>query len=179
MSCDLLNKYLIDCRTGVGGVKSVFILGGAANEITDIQVNADNEITDITGTGVFYGIEQVKQTSSLTETGVFDEAAGVVYYTQDVVLKFNKMSAEARNMIKVLAQNPDLTIVVRDNTDVDYMVQKATMTAQAGTTGTSFSDSNSYTITLQGVSFSEPMKLLAGAGLGSADVTLSGITIDA
>lgn len=178
MSCDLLNNYQIDCRTGVGGVKSVYILGSAGAEVTGTTVNATEEIDTISGTGVFYTIEQVKQTSSLTENGVFDEAAGVVYYTQDVILKFNKISAEARNMVKVLAQNPNLTIVVKDNTDVEYFITNATMTASIGATGASFGDSNSFTITLQGISFSEPMKLLAGGGLGSADVTLTGITVD-
>jgi hypothetical protein len=178
MACDLLAKYEIGCREAAGGVEKVFILGDASSAVTGVTVNADEEITGIDGSGTFYSINQVKQISSLTETGNFDEAAGTIFYTQDIVLQFNKMDAEARNIVKVLAQNPNAVVVVRDNNGQDFYIEKVTMTAETGATGTAFGDSNSFNVTLQGVTFGEPMKLLAGAGLGSADVTLTGITVD-
>ena len=69
------------------------------------------------------------------------------------------MQSSTRNQVKVLAQNPNLKIIVETNNGTDDSIGKfflageqngMTMTGGSGATGTAFGDMNGYTLTFGG-----------------------------
>jgi hypothetical protein len=177
MSCDITSGFQLGCRDNAGGIKKVFILGDTGNEITTITYGGTNgEIDSLSGTGTFYTFDLVKQTSSMTETINADDAAGTVFYQQDLVLVFHKIEQEKRNQIKLLAQSPSLKVVVEDNNGLQFLLGEANgLSLSAGTaaTGVAFGERNGYEITLTGFE-PAPANELDG---GLTGITLTGITV--
>ena len=67
-SCYISTGYTLDCRTAsTGGIKTMWILGGANNQITGYTVT-NSEISAMSGTGTWFKFQLPKQAGSLTET---------------------------------------------------------------------------------------------------------------
>ncbi len=64
MACDVTAGFQLGCRDNSGGIKSVYILSGSVTTITE----ASDEITDISGDGVFYQFDLTKNTGDVAET---------------------------------------------------------------------------------------------------------------
>jgi peptide methionine sulfoxide reductase MsrA len=179
MACDITSGIELGCRDGVGGVRKVWILGGANNEVTAIAQDADGYISGVTGTGTLYEFELVKNTSSYQEVINASVENGVVSYAQTLNLIFHRIEQVKRNQIRLLAQNYRLDIFVelQDGTQF-YLGEVNGMTLNSGTaaSGTNIADRNGYELEFIGAE-PEPANQMAGDGLGSADVTLSGITL--
>ena len=177
MSCDITSGFTLGCRDNAGGVKTVYILGDTGAAVDSYTTAGTNgEIDSMTGTGNFYEFELVKQTSSFTEAINADDAAGTVFFQQDLVMVFHKMEASKRNQIKLLAQAPNLKVVVEDNNGKQFFLGAHNgLTLSAGTagTGTAFSERNGYEITLTGL---EPEGAQELDGTLST-ITLTGITV--
>ena len=103
-SCALTTGFDLDCRDAVGGVKSVRLASLEDYEAMAATVAAGA----ITGFGSaaleFFKYDQLKETSSLTETINGSSQNGTVYYTPEVVIVLSKLDVTKRNEIKVLAQ---------------------------------------------------------------------------
>ena len=180
MACDITSGFSLGCLDNVGSIKQIYILSGSVTSTTDAS---EGLIDAISGSGTFYTFELFRETSDYAETVTVAPENGTVVYEQTVNAVFFKMQTSTRNQIKVLAQNPDIKMIVEtNNTDntskyvyvgEEYGVQLLT---SAGGTGTLFGDRNGYTLTFTGreptpasfVSASNETQLLA---------TLSGITI--
>ena len=97
---------------------------------------------------------------------------------------FHKLQSSIRNQVKVLAQNPNLKIIVETNNGVEspytgryFLVGRyrgATLSAGSGTSGTAFGDANAYALTFQGLE-PEPMDEIQTAD-GTVDF-LTGIAV--
>jgi hypothetical protein len=151
----------LGCASNVGGISKVYLTAG---DITGVTYNAVGAITGITGSGTIYTYEVQKQTSSLTETFNSDLVNGTLFYTQDLVLVFQKMDQEKRNQVKLMAQNRGLKAFAEDNNGTLWYLGNdfggGYLSAGTGATGTAFGDSNSYSVTLQFFS-KDPMTTLA------------------
>ena len=106
-----------------------------------------------------------------------------MFYSQTVNAAFHKLQASVRNQVKVLAQNPDLKIVVETNNgSEDYVgsffyigrYRGATLTGGSGTTGTAFGDANQYALTFEGLE-PQPAEEITTSGLLTD--ALTGITV--
>ena len=53
MSCYIDEGYVLDCRNSVAGIKALWILGDAVNDISGWTSNSASTITSISGTGTF------------------------------------------------------------------------------------------------------------------------------
>ena len=177
MACDITSGFQLGCRDNAGGIRKVYILGDTGNEITGITYAGTNgEIDSLSGTGTFYPFELVKQTSSFTETITADDAAGTVFYQQDLVLVFHKIEQEKRNQIKLLAQSPSLKVVVEDNNGLQFLLGEfngLSLSAGTAATGVAFGERNGYEITLTGFE-PAPANELDGT---LSTITLTGITV--
>jgi len=111
MACDISSGFQLGCRDNSGGIKSIYILSGSVTAIAETA----GEITTISGDGVFYQFDLTKNTGDFTETPNPSLENGTVFYTQTVNASFHKLQTSIRNQVKVLAQNPDLKIVVETN----------------------------------------------------------------
>jgi len=179
MACDISSGFQLGCRDNSGGIKSIYILSGSIATITE----STGEITDISGDGVFYQFDLTKNTGDFTETPNPSLENGTVYYTQTVNAAFHKLQTSIRNNVKVLAQNPDLKIIVQtnngseDNVGEFFLIGRyrgATLSGGSGTTGTTFGDANQYALTFEGL---EPQPAQEIATSGALTDALTGITV--
>ena len=180
MACDITSGFTLGCRDNSGGIKNIYILSGSIAGVTEAS---DGLISDISGSGTFYQFELTKITGDLTEAPTPSLENGTVFYETTLNVAFHKLQASIRNQVKVLAQNPDLKIIVETNNGIDspytgrYFLmgryRGATLSAGSGTSGTAFGDANQYALTFQGLE-PEPMDEILSSD-GSVDF-LTGIT---
>jgi len=180
MACDITSGFQLGCRDNSGGIKSIYILSGSVTAITE----ASGEISDISGDGVFYQFDLTKNTGDFTETPNPSLENGTVFYQQTVNVSFHKLQTSVRNQVKVLAQNPDLKIIVETNNGAEDNVGKffyvgryrgATLTGGSGATGTTFGDANAYALTFEGLE-PQPSNEI-GTTSGTLTDALTGITV--
>ena len=176
MACDITSGFALGCRDNLGGIKALYILSGSVSGITE----SSNEITDISGSGVFYQFDLQRGTSDFTETINGSTENQTVFYEATVNAAFAKMQTSTRNQIKILAQNPDLKLVVETNNDTSgekffYVgrVYGAALNAGQGQSGTALGDANGYTLTFTAQEPS-PADVITGTTLSDA---LTGITV--
>ena len=177
MSCDISSGFVLGCRDNTGGIKNIYILSGSISE----TAGTEGLITAITGSGVFYKFELFRQTSNLEESINSTPENGTVFYEQSVTAVFFKLQSATRNKVKVLAQNPDLKIVVETNNGASdgvgqfFLVGESTgaqLISGTGASGTAFGDLNGYTLT-----FTSQEPEPASEIDGFADTIMDGITI--
>lgn len=176
MACDITSGFALGCRDNLGGIKAIYILSGSVSGISE----SSDEITDISGTGVFYQFDLQRGTSDFTETINGSTENQTVFYEATINAAFAKLQTSTRNQVKVLAQNPDLKIVVETNNDTTgnkYFYVGRTNGAQLnggqGQSGTALGDANGYTLTFTAQEPS-PADVITGTTLADA---LTGITV--
>lgn len=176
MACDITSGHALGCRDNTGGIKALYILSGSVATIAETS----NEISSITGSGVFYQFDLVRGTSDYTETINGSTENQTVFYEATINASFAKMQTSLRNQIKVLAQNPDLKIVVETNNNTSgakyfYVGREngAQLNAGQGQSGTALGDANNYTLTFTAQETS-PADVITGTDLSAV---LSGITV--
>jgi len=148
MACALTQGYTLDCRDSLGGITEVyFIEKGNVTSTTQ----ASGVITAVVkaSSKVFRKYELVPGTSSLTENINASVQNGTVFYAQELSIILNKLQANTRNEILLLAQNT-LAAVVGDNNGKYWYLGKVhgiNITGGSGATGTAQADRNGYTLT--------------------------------
>ena len=180
MACDITSGFQLGCRDSMGGLRQIYILSGSVSSVTGAN---NGLLTAISGSGTFFLFELAKNTGDFTETINSSIENGTVYYEQVVNAPFQKLQSSTRNQVKVLAQNPDLKIIVETNNGTEdggigkffYLGQENGMTLSGGTgqMGTAFADLSGYTLTFTG---DEPFPASEVSGSVLTSV-LSGITV--
>jgi hypothetical protein len=180
MSCDITSGFQLGCRDNTGGLKAFYILSGSISSIT----GSEGLITGISGSGTFYQFQLFRQTSNYSEELVATPENGTIVYNQSLNAVFFKMQTATRNQIKVLAQNPNLKIVLETqngstNGNARWFlmgqVNGAQLLSGTGQTGTAFSDLNGYNLVFSG-NEPNPASEISGSATTFSG-SLSGITI--
>ena len=170
MPCNLTQSYNLDCRDSVGGLKEVFFMElGNLTSFTE----ASGVVTAITKAAgkKFYKYALVKQTSKFEDTLTVSEENGTVFSAQKLTIMLNKMQANTRNEISLLAQN--LLVCVADDRNGKYWFLGATnglvISTIKGETGTKMGDRNGYTLEFDGAEPAFAQEVSAGiiAGITS------------
>jgi len=178
-ACDITSGFSLGCRDNAGGIRRIYILSGSIDSLDGAE---EGLITGITGSGVFYTFELKKQTGDLTETINSSIENGTVFYDQLINAPFHKLQSATRNQVKILAQAPDLKIIVETNNGSEDSVgvcfltgqrNGMTLSAGSGQTGTAFGDFQGYQLTFNG---QEPQPMSEVSGSSLADVC-NGITV--
>ena len=162
MACNLTAGIALSCRDNVGGVATAYITD--FDNIASITQNSGDTITTISGSGTFYEFQLIRTSSQFTETVNASLENGTVFYTQELVTYFAKLSQDKRNILKTLAQSPRLAVVFVDNNGTYFLAgQTYGMFVSAGTsvTGKALGDANGYNITFQALE-QNPMSALSG-----------------
>jgi len=174
MSCLINSSLPLNCVSGIGGLKTAYFLAG---EITSTTVAA-GEITAIAGTGTFYEYQLAKDTAFFTEAINVSNTAGTVYYEGVLTIVLQKMSAQKRNQILLLAQNRDLRIAFVDQNDITWIMgldRGAVMSASSAATGTAVADGNLYTLSFTAQEPTAAFPIEEGSSL--ADVVGGGLSV--
>lgn len=156
MACDITSGFALGCRDNTGGITNLYILSGS---LTAVNTESEGLINGITGSGAFYQFELFRQTSDFSEAITSTPENGTVFYEQSLNAVFFKLQSSTRNQVKVLAQNPNLKIIVETNNgSVDgvgrYWLlgedRGMQLLSGTGATGTAFGDLNGYSLTFTG-----------------------------
>jgi len=151
MACALTQGYTLDCRESLGGIKAVWLIAHANVSAVTEASGIVSAITKSAGK-VFYKYELVKNTGALTETITASVENGTVFYAQEMTVVLNKLQANTRNEILLLAKNT-LMAVVQDANDKYWLVGRYTgldVTGGTAATGTAQGDRSGYSLTFTG-----------------------------
>jgi hypothetical protein len=180
MACDITSGFQLGCRDNTGGLKALYILSGSIDSISGSQ----GLITEISGSGIFYQFQLFRQTSDYNEELVATPENGTIVYNQTINAVFFKMQTATRNQVRVLAQNPNLRIIIETQNGSEDgaarwflmgQVNGAQLLSGTGQTGTAFSDLNGYNLVFSGNEPNPASEVSGSATTFSA--SLSGITI--
>jgi len=151
MPCALTQNYTLDCREGLGGIKNVWLIAHA-NVSTVTEASGVVSAISKSAGKIFYKYELVKNTGSLTETITSSVENGTVFYAQELSIVLNKLQANTRNEILLLAKNT-LMAVVEDANGKYWLLGRLNgidVTGGTAATGTAQGDRNGYTLTFTG-----------------------------
>jgi hypothetical protein len=151
MACALTQGYTLDCKDSLGGLKSVLFI---ESENVSVDTEVAGVVTDIQlAVGkYFYKYELVKETSQFTETVTASVQNGTIFYAQELTIVLNKLQANTRNEILLLAKNNLVAIVEDKNGKYWYLGQDGGLDISGGTaaSGTAAGDRNGYELTFSG-----------------------------
>ena len=163
MACVLTQNMLLPCRDSVGGVAKIYIASLADYVSLDATVSGGDITAFASASQVFYQYEQLKETSSVTETINASIQNGTVYYAPEVAVVIPKLDAATRDEIKLLAQNRVVIMYTTNDETANTFVVGHTngleITGGTGATGTAFGDMQGYTLTFSGMEPSMSLQL--------------------
>lgn len=180
-NCSVTTAYNLGCKSGVGGIRSLYIFSAPITGITYSGESSNTElITDIAGSGNLVEFELYRGGSNFTEAMAADPANGTVVYTQTITALFRDYTAQLRNQFSLLAKSGTVQAVVRTNRD-EYILFGAEFgggdaTAINLASGTAYTDRQGYDVTLTFLQATPASFIDTASGLSAA---LSGITITA
>ena len=157
MSCSAITAGFLDlCNDGTAGIEKIFIGNGPVESITETA----GVITAITVGGSamapadFFVFETPRQTSSITETTTVSQENGTLFFDQQLTMVFNRMAADKRNELLLMAQATSMVVVAKDGNGKYWSIgveRGAFMVSGSATSGTAYGDRNGYEIVLGGL----------------------------
>jgi len=151
MACALTQGYTLDCRDSLGGITEVYFMAFQDVSSTTEASGVITALTKVTGKR-FYKYELTKGTSVMTENVNSNVQNGTLYFTPELTIILNKLQANTRNEILLLAKNL-LVAVAKDNNGKYWYLGKTRgidLTAGSATSGTAEADRSGYTLTFAG-----------------------------
>jgi hypothetical protein len=149
MSCYISSGVELGCSDGIGGIKSIYVLGASgatAPSVATVSITGSTgPITGITGSGVWYEFQLKRNTSSLAQNTTKSFENGTVYWEQVLTAVLYKYDQDKRNQLKVLGQNDQIQIIAQDQNDVFYYLGQINgmyLSGGSAATGTAFGDRN-------------------------------------
>ena len=167
MACSNLTAgFTLDCNDSQAGLEKIFIANGPVQSITE----ASGVITAITVGGSalvpadFFVFETPRQTSSLTETTTVSQENGTITFDQQLTMVFNKMEADKRNQLLLIAEATNMVVVAKDNNGKYWSIgveRGAYAVSGSSVSGTAYADRNGYEIIVGGME-AKPMFEVTG-----------------
>jgi len=157
MSCYISSGVDLGCSDGIGGIKSIWVLGasgGTAPSVSAVSITGSTgPITGITGAGVWYNFELKRNTSSLSQNTTKNFENGTIFWEQVLTAVLFKYDQDKRNQLLVLGQNDKIQIVAVDQNDVAYYLGQVNgmyLSGGSAATGTAFGDRNGFELIFTG-----------------------------
>jgi hypothetical protein len=167
MSCYISSGITLGCSDGIGGIKKIYIVGGATGDVTGFTYNASGAITGATSASgtTIYGFELKRNTSSLSQNTTKSFENGTIYWEQVLTAVFFKYDQDKRNQLKILGQNDKIEIIAVDQNDVQYFLGQTNgmyLSGGSAATGTAYGDRNGFEMIFTGQE-PEPARVITGA----------------
>lgn len=157
MACSNLTAgFTLDCNDSQGGIEKIFIANGPVQSITETA----GVITAITVGGSalvpadFFVFDTPRQTSSLTETTTVSQENGTITFDQQLTMVFNKMEADKRNQLLLMAESTNMVVVAKDSNGKYWSIgveRGAYMVSGSAVSGAAYADRNGYEIIVGGM----------------------------
>tara|TARA_R100001198_G_scaffold94570_3_gene78142 strand:+ start:1528 stop:2061 length:534 start_codon:yes stop_codon:yes gene_type:complete len=147
MSCNITAGRQEVCKDSVGGLQGVYFVNFESGSFTK---NGDGEVTDLSGTTVYY--YELKGTSAYTETVNSSRENGTTFFSQETTLNLKKLTNEMTTQLKLLAYGRPQIIVWTNSGDALLVGEEHGADLTAGTiqTGGALGDLYGYSITMTG-----------------------------
>ena len=170
MSCNLTAGRQEVCKDSVGGLQGVYFINFESGSFTK---NGDGEVTDLSGTTVYY--YELKGTSAYTETVNSSRENGTTFFSQETTLNLKKLTNEMTTQLKLLAYGRPQIIVWTNSGDALLVGEEHGADLTAGTiqTGGALGDLYGYSITMTGEE-RKPASFISGS-TANADSAFSGL----
>jgi hypothetical protein len=167
MSCYISSGVDLGCSDGIGGIKSIWVLGltGATGaSISNINYSGSSQtgysysstdaiITGITGSGAWYNFQLKRNTSSLAQNTTKNFENGTIFWEQVLTAVLYKYSQDKRNQLLVLGQNDQIQIIAQDQNDTFYYLGQVNgmyLSGGSAASGTAFGDRNGFELIFTG-----------------------------
>jgi len=178
MACTLTKGRIEPCKDVVGGIKNVYFTDFGT--FGTVSQDADDQITDMTGTFTAYKYE-LKGNSSFEQTVTSSRENGTTFFEQTLNLTLHKLSKEDNKEIKLLAYGRPHIAVEDYNGNVFVMGLEHGSEVTGGTivTGAAMGDLSGYTLSFSAQEVKpanfvdSPTASDPYAGMGSATVTVT------
>jgi len=179
MSCFISSGFTLDCRNAsTGGLKTVYILGDAGNQISGWTSNGDDQIISASGSGTFYKFELTKQGSSFTEEIGINTTAQSVVFQPTLVMNLPRLDKDLRNVFQELVSQNNIFFIVEDNNGRYWSgawENGALVTAGSLASGLAYTDLNGMSaLTIAGGEPNATQEILVTTTLGAV---FTGITV--
>ena len=168
MSCYISSGVDLGCSDGIGGIKSIWVLGSSGSTVPSVSAvsitGTTGPITGITGQGVWYNFELKRNTSSLSQNTTKNFENGTIFWEQVLTAILFKYDQDKRNQLLVLGQNDNIKIVAVDQNDVNYYLGQVNgmyLSGGSAATGTAFGDRNGFELIFTGQE-SDPANVVSG-----------------
>lgn len=163
MACVLTTSFALDCKDGIGGIKTVWVIANS-NKGTYTK-STSGTVTAWTPTAnSLFKYELRKATSMFEQDYVQNEINGTLFYQGKVTLKMYKMEVAKRNELKLLAQQ-NIMMIVLDRNGTYWVLGESNglnLTSGKGTSGTAMGDFNGYDLEFSYEEEDAPAILTAG-----------------
>jgi len=168
MSCYISSGVDLGCSDGIGGIKSIWVLGSSGSTVPSVSsvaiTGTTGPITGITGQGVWYNFELKRNTSSLSQNTTKNFENGTIFWEQVLTAILFKYDQDKRNQLLVLGQNDNIKIVAVDQNDVAYYLGQVNgmyLSGGSAATGTAFGDRNGFELIFTGQE-ADPANVVSG-----------------
>ena len=152
MACALTGSQGLDCKDSIGGIKELKIKahpGLAEIEANFTQTSGSVTVIASGSRSGWYTYQMEKEQGSASDNPQPVPANGSLWFSQELKLILNKMSARLNYEIQQLGKNR-LIIAVRDMNDRYFIIglkYGADLTTATATTGAARGDRNGYDLT--------------------------------
>jgi hypothetical protein len=157
MSCYISSGVDLGCSDGIGGIKSIWVLGQTGSTLPSVSTvgitGSTGPITGITGAGAWYNFELKRNTSSLSQNTTKNFENGTIFWEQVLTAILYKYDQDKRNQLLVLGQNDKIQIIAVDQNDVNYYLGQVNgmyLSGGSAATGTAFGDRNGFELIFTG-----------------------------
>lgn len=150
MSCNITSGFTLDCREGIGGIKTVYITELSNKDSITASNGTITAFTLASGTG-FYEYQMLMESGNWQEGLQTSAQNGTMFYEQTLNLKFPTRTAALATSINLLAKNK-LMVIVLDNAGTYTLLGETNgMEVEPSTydSGTAFGDFQGYTLVLK------------------------------
>lgn len=150
IDCILDSGYSLGCRTGKGGVKTVYL--GTFSGTTSYSVDPDGIVTGATGYNQFFEFEAPSETLSAMDTGIYSKDAYHQLYSQTVSAKIFATTQTERDLLYLLGSYRMFAIAEDNNGNYFLYGRNNGLWATEGeiNLGTTFEDANLITFSVAG-----------------------------
>lgn len=141
----------LDCKDSTGGLKEVLFIEYANVESVTVAAGVATAINVATGKQ-FRRYQLPKETGFFTETLNANIQNGTQFYAQELTIVINKLRANVRSEVMLLAQNRLLAITLDNNGEYQLLGWENALDATGGDggSGTAFGDRNGLTRVFSG-----------------------------
>jgi len=155
MSCLIQYGLPLDCIDSIAGIKGSIYIGADVDFGTLTESSTAGSVSLITAasgdSGEMYEFVVAKNTASFTETFNISNENGTAFFDQALSLNIQKMEANKRNALLLVARNRNLKFIFEDNNGKYWLgglTRGAVVSAGTSVTGTAPGDLQGYTLTL-------------------------------